>query len=189
MTPSRTLHLQVLSLSYPADHLVLAVKKGTPETDIVSNAASRHEGRTWVTLPSIGREQIYLAVHRTTIACTTARIEQETIQLLMVLRDGASAAEAATRAFGASKLTPAGQTETIQALALPDSKDDARAKVARQQVCFALYRVFVQQDVVCGLWAGKDEGPFKGAMHHGERTSVDRTRRREARLKDLCGGE
>ena len=86
-------------------------------------------------------------------------------------------------------LTPAGQTGTIQALALPDSKDDARAKVARQQVCFALYRVFVQQYVACGLWAGKDEGPFKGAMHHGERTWVDRTRRREARLKDLCGGE
>ena len=101
MTPSRTPHLQLLSLSYLADHLVLAVKKGTPEIDIVSNAASRHEGRTWVTLPSIGREQIYLAVHRTTIACTTARIEQETIQLLRVLRDGASAAEAATRAFGA----------------------------------------------------------------------------------------
>ena len=38
-------HLQLLSLSYPVDNLVLAVKKGMPETDIVSNAASQREGR------------------------------------------------------------------------------------------------------------------------------------------------
>ena len=101
MTPSELLICRS-SLFRIGRSLSFGRQEGPPEIDIVSNAASRHEGRTWVTLPSIGREQIYLAVQRTTIACTTARIEQETIQLLRVLRDGASAAEAATRAFGAS---------------------------------------------------------------------------------------
>ena len=107
-------HLQLLSLSYPADSLVLSVKKGTPETDIVSNAASRREGRTRVTLPPMKREQIYLAVHRYDDCVYYRRIERETLQLLKALRDGASVAEAAARAFEASKLTPAGQADCLR---------------------------------------------------------------------------
>ena len=107
-------HLQLLSLSYPADHLVLAVKKGTPETDIVSNAASRREGRAWVTLPPMKREKIYLAVHRYEDCVYYRRIGREMLQLLNALRDGASVAEAAARAFEASKLTPAGQADCLR---------------------------------------------------------------------------
>ena len=107
-------HLQLLSLSYPADSLVLSVKKGTPETDIVSNAASRREGRTRVTLPPMKREQIYLAVHRYDDCVYYRRIERETLQLLSALRDGASVAEAAARAFEASKLTPPGQADCLR---------------------------------------------------------------------------
>jgi hypothetical protein len=107
-------HLQLLSLSYPADSLVLAVKKGTPETDIVSNAASRREGRTRVTLPSIRREQVHLAVHRYDDSVYYRRIERETFQLLRALRDRASVAEAAARAFEASKLAPPGQADCLR---------------------------------------------------------------------------
>jgi hypothetical protein len=107
-------HLQLLSLSYPADSLVLSIKKGTPETDIVSNAASRREGRTRVTLPPIKREQIYLAVHRYDDCVYYRRIERETLQLLSALRDGASVAEAAARAFEASKLTPPGHADCLR---------------------------------------------------------------------------
>jgi hypothetical protein len=92
----------------------LAVKKGTPETDIVSNAASRREGRNRVTLPSIGREQVHLAVHRYDDSVYYRRIERETFQLLRALRDGASVAEAAARAFEASKLTPPGQADCLR---------------------------------------------------------------------------
>jgi hypothetical protein len=107
-------HLQLLSLSYPADSLVLSVKRGTPETDIVSNAASRREGRTRVTLPPIKREQIYLAVHRYDDCVYYRRIERETLQLLNALREGASVAEAAARAFEASKRTPPGQADSLR---------------------------------------------------------------------------
>lgn len=107
-------HLQLLSLAYPVDKLVLSIKKGMPETDIVSNAASRREGRTRVTLPSIGREQVHLAVHRYDDSVYYRRIERETFQLLRALRDGASVAEAAARAFEASKLTPPGQADCLR---------------------------------------------------------------------------
>ena len=107
-------HLQLLSLSYPADNLVLAIKKGMPETDIVSNAASRREGRTRVTLPPIAREQIYLAVHRYDDCVYYRRIKRETLQLLKALRDGASVAEAAARAFEASKVTLAGHADCLR---------------------------------------------------------------------------
>jgi Putative DNA-binding domain len=107
-------HLQLLSLSYPADSLVLSIKKGTPETDIVSNAASRRQGRTRVTLPPMKREPTYLAVHRYDDCVYYRRIERETLQLLTALRDGASVAEAAARAFEASKLTPGGQADCLR---------------------------------------------------------------------------
>jgi hypothetical protein len=107
-------HLQLLELAYPVDNLVLAVKKGMPETDIVSGAASQHASRNWVKLPPMRQRRIYLAVHRFNDSVYYRRIERESFALLSALRAGASVAEAVTRAFEKSKLTPENQADLLR---------------------------------------------------------------------------
>jgi hypothetical protein len=107
-------HLQLLSLSYPVDNLVLAVKRESPETDIVSNAASRRGEHARVKLPPMRRGQVHLAIHRYEDSVYYRRIGRETLQLLRALRAGASVAEAAARAFERSKLTLPGQADCLR---------------------------------------------------------------------------
>jgi putative DNA-binding protein len=107
-------HLQLLELAYPVDNLVLAVKKGTPETDIVSGAASQRESRKRVKLPPMRQERIYLAVHRFEDSVYYRRIGRESFALLSALRAGASVAGAITRAFERSTLTPEGQADLLR---------------------------------------------------------------------------
>jgi Putative DNA-binding domain len=107
-------HLQLLELAYPVDNLVLAVKKGTPETDIVSSASSQRESRKRVQLPPMRRERIYLGVHRFDDSVYYRRIERETFLLLSALRAGSPVAEAVTKAFEKSKLSVEGQAELLR---------------------------------------------------------------------------
>ena len=107
-------HLQLLSLSYPVDNLVLAVKKGAPETEIVSGAASQRARRVWVTLPPMRQERIHLVVHRYEDSVYYRRIERETFELLGALRGGAPVAEAATRSFRRTKLAPEVQADRLR---------------------------------------------------------------------------
>jgi Putative DNA-binding domain len=107
-------HLQLLALNYPVDNLVLAVKKGIPETDIVSSAASQREQRDRITLPSVKQQRVYLAVHRFDDCVYYRRMERETFTLLVALRSGAPIAEAVTRAFQKTKLTAGEQAELVR---------------------------------------------------------------------------
>jgi len=107
-------HLQLLELSYPVDNFVLAIKKGTPETDIVSSAAAQRGMRTRMKLPAMKRQHIYLAVHRFEDSVYYRRIARETFLLLKALRAGASVAEAATQAFRKTKLTAGWQAELLR---------------------------------------------------------------------------
>jgi hypothetical protein len=107
-------HLQLLSLSYPVDKLVLAVKKGVPEMEIVSSASSQREKQVRVKLPAMRQEEIHLAIHRYDDSVYYRRIERETLQLLHALRGAATVAEAATRAFVGTKLTPESQADRLR---------------------------------------------------------------------------
>jgi hypothetical protein len=107
-------HLQLLELTYPVDSLVVAVKKGAPDTDIVSGAASQRVTRSRVKLPPMRMKRIYLAVHRFDGAVYYRRIERETFLLLGALRSGASLAQAVTKSFEKSSLTPEGQAELLR---------------------------------------------------------------------------
>jgi hypothetical protein len=107
-------HLQLLELSYPVDNLVLAVKKGAPETDIVSGAASQREARKRVKLPPMRQARVYLAIHRFDDSVYYRRIEKETFLLLRALRSGASVSQAVAEAFEKSKLTPDRQTDLLR---------------------------------------------------------------------------
>ncbi|QNI35222.1 hypothetical protein H7849_01610 [Alloacidobacterium dinghuense] len=107
-------HLQLLELSYPVDSLVLAVKKHAPETEIVSNAASRRESQNRPKLPMMTRERVWLAVHRFEDSVYYRRIGRETFLLLSALRSGASVSEAVTLAFEKTKLNAKEQATVLR---------------------------------------------------------------------------
>ncbi len=96
-------HLQLLDLQYPVDEVVLAVRKLTPENDIVSNAVSARRQAQGVALPEVSRSSVYLAVHRFEDSVYYRRIDREEFLLLADLRDGDSIATAIERAFEGSK--------------------------------------------------------------------------------------
>jgi hypothetical protein len=107
-------HLQLLELSYPVDSLVLAVKKHTPETEIVSNAANRRVAQTLPTLPAMRQERVWLAVHRFEDSVYYRRVDRETFLLLSALRSGASVSEAVTLAFEKTKLNGEDQANVLR---------------------------------------------------------------------------
>jgi len=107
-------HLQLLELNYPVDTLVLAVKKGTPETDIVSSAASQKETQHRVKLPPMRQQKLYLAVHRFDDLVYYRRIERETFLILSSLRAGVCVADAIAAGFVNTRLNPEEQASLIQ---------------------------------------------------------------------------
>jgi len=107
-------HLQLLDLQYPVDEVVLAVRKLTPEIDIVSNAVCGRRQASDVTLPELTRSQVYLAVHRFEGSVYYRRIDREEFLLLADLREGDSIATAVQRAFEGSELALELQAARIQ---------------------------------------------------------------------------
>jgi hypothetical protein len=107
-------HVQLLELTYPVDTLVLAVKKGKPETDIVSSAASQKEAQYRVKLPPMRQQRVYLAVHRSDESVYYRRIEREVFLILSALRSGSSVAESIASGFAHSRLNPDEQAALIQ---------------------------------------------------------------------------
>jgi hypothetical protein len=107
-------HLQLLDLRYPVDEVVLAVRKLTPEIDIVSNAVSARRQVSDVALPEVTRSSVYLAVHRFEDSVYYRRIDREEFLLLADLRDGDSIATAIERAFEGSKISLDLQAARVQ---------------------------------------------------------------------------
>ena len=107
-------HLQLLELSYPVDNLVLAVKKGAPDTDIVSGAASRREARNRVKLPPMMQTHICLVIHRFDDSVYYRRIVKETFLLLRALRSGATVSKAVELAFEKTKLNAEAQAKLLR---------------------------------------------------------------------------
>ncbi len=107
-------HLRLLVLNYPVDELVLAVRKQTPESEIVSSAAMERGSRTSIQLPSMKRSKLYLAVHRFDDSVYYRPLEREMFLLLAELRDGSSIAEALEQAFQTTKMTPEEQAASVQ---------------------------------------------------------------------------
>jgi hypothetical protein len=107
-------HLQLLDLQYPVDEVVLAVRKSTPEIDIVSNAVSGLRQASGVGVPEVSRSTVHLAVHRFEGSVYYRRIDREEFLLLADLRDGDSIAIAIERAFEGSKLALELQAAKVQ---------------------------------------------------------------------------
>jgi len=107
-------HLQLLDLRYPVDELVLAVHKETPESDIMSNAASERRKARRLQLPSMRRMSVPLAVHRFDDSIYYRRIDREAYLLLSALQQRRSLAEAIGAAFTKSKLPAEEQVLKVQ---------------------------------------------------------------------------
>ena len=97
-------HLQLLDLRYPVDEVVLAIRKATPEIDIVSNAAAERKMTARVSLPKIRRSPVYLAVHRFDNSVYYRRIDREAFLLLSAVRNGDPMTVVIEKAFAQSGL-------------------------------------------------------------------------------------
>jgi hypothetical protein len=107
-------HLQLLAVNYPVDELVLAVRRETPKSEIVSSAASERASQGGMYLPSMKPSRLYLAVHRFEESVYYRPIEREEFLLLNALREGLSIAGALGEAFEKSKLTLELQATAVQ---------------------------------------------------------------------------
>jgi len=107
-------HLQLLALHYPVDELVLAVRKQTPESDIMSNAVSELVVPTRPRLPSMRRARVFLAVHRFENSVYYRRIDSEAFLLFAALQQRRTLGESLEGAFAASTLSADQQATKIR---------------------------------------------------------------------------
>jgi len=107
-------HLQLLSLKYPVDELVLAVRDASPSVDIASNAVSEQRQARHFRLPAMRRVETHLAVHRFDDSVYYRRLDRQAYLLLSALQQGNTLAVAIDTAFAGSKFTEEEQTGKVQ---------------------------------------------------------------------------
>jgi hypothetical protein len=107
-------HVQLLDLHYPVDELVLAVHKSTPESDIVSSAATQQASGSRRKLPAVRRQRVWLVVHRFNDSVYYRRVERETLLLFRALRVGATIEEAIAQAFAKTRSTDEEQATLVR---------------------------------------------------------------------------
>jgi hypothetical protein len=108
-------YIQLLSLRYPVDDLLLDVKKTDDDSDFASNAF--HERRKRKKVQAVAKLQpaaIALAVHRIDNTVYFRRLEHEEYALLDALRQGRTLQKAVDAAFRDSKISPAELPATVQ---------------------------------------------------------------------------
>jgi hypothetical protein len=108
-------YVQLLSLRYPVDDLLLDVKKTDDDSDFASNAF--HERRKRKKVQAVAKLQpaaIALAVHRIDNTVYFRRLEHEEYALLDALRQGRTLQKAVDAAFRDSKISPAELPATVQ---------------------------------------------------------------------------
>ena len=102
-------YIQLLSLRYPVDDLLLDVKKTEEDTDFASNAF--HEKRKRKRVQAVAKLKpaaIALAVHRIDNSVYFRRLEHEEFALLDALKQGKALQKAAEQAFRSTSI-PANQ--------------------------------------------------------------------------------
>ena len=107
-------HLRLLALHYPADEVVLAVRKDTPKNEIVSNAASEWKSHLKRDFPRVKRKRTFLAVHRFDDSVYYRPLNRQQFVLLSALRDELTISAAIATALKGSRLAPEEQGATVQ---------------------------------------------------------------------------
>jgi hypothetical protein len=100
-------HIQLLSLRYPVDDLLLEVKKTDEDTDFASNAfVERRKRKRVQAVAKLKPAAIALAVHRIDCRVYFRRLEPEEFALLSELHQGRTLQKAVDQAFRRSKISP-----------------------------------------------------------------------------------
>lgn len=104
-------HLQLLTLNYAADDLVLALhdrqKRDTSEAGLKLKDSEETELDTPAELPTLRRRPIWLAAHRLDLSVYYRRLEREEFQTLTAIRKGLPFAETLEAGFQGSKIPAA----------------------------------------------------------------------------------
>lgn len=108
-------YIQLLTLHYPVDDLVLQVKDGEGATDFASNAVRNNRKRSQVrAVAALAPREIYLVVHRLDGSVYFRRVEREAHTVLTALRAGASVASAIEAGFRNSSIAEMDRASNVR---------------------------------------------------------------------------
>jgi len=100
-------YIQLLSLRYPVDDLLLEIKNTSDDSEVASNAFQERRKRKRVqTVAKLKPAAIALAVHRIDNSVYFRRLEPEEFALLTELQQGRTLQKAVDHAFSETKLSP-----------------------------------------------------------------------------------
>jgi hypothetical protein len=98
-------YVQLLTLHYPVDDLLLRVKEAEGDHEFASNAVAERRKRSKVrAVAALEPQEIFLVVHRIDFSVYFRRIEREAHTLLTALRAGKSLASAIAMGFKKSSI-------------------------------------------------------------------------------------
>lgn len=107
--------VQLLSLKYPVDDLLLEVREGDEDTDFASNAFQEKRKRKRVqAVAKLKPQAIFLAVHRIDYSVYFRRIEREEFGILKALREGKPLGEAIERGLRGTAVPPDERATSVQ---------------------------------------------------------------------------
>jgi len=107
-------HLQLITLDYPADDLVLGLHKREKRQSSEAGIAREESQQTPVKLARLRRRSTWVAAHRVDLSVYYRRLEREEFLTLTALRAGHPLAEAIAAGFSGSRMTQSRQSERIQ---------------------------------------------------------------------------
>src|ERR1700722_10257745 len=99
-------YIQLLSLRYPVDDLLLEIKNTSEDNEVASNAFQERRKRKRVQIVAkLNATAIALAVHRIDNSVYFRRLEPEELALLTELKHGRTLQKAVDHAFGETKIS------------------------------------------------------------------------------------
>jgi hypothetical protein len=108
-------YVQLLSLKYPVDDLLLEVRKEDEDTDFASNAfQEKHKRKRVQAVAKLKPAPIFLAVHRLDDSVYFRRIEPEEFAILKALRCGKPLGEAIDVGFRRTKIPLEQRAASVQ---------------------------------------------------------------------------
>jgi hypothetical protein len=100
-------YIQLLSLHYPVDSLVLKIKGLNEDTEFSSNAFRERRKRKQVqAIAKLKPARIFLAVHRVDYTVYFRRLDESEYRLLLAIQDGKTLGQAVSHAFATKKKGP-----------------------------------------------------------------------------------
>jgi hypothetical protein len=108
-------YIQLLSLRYPVDHLLLEVKHSGENFDVASNAfTERHKKKRVQSVAKLKPAAIHLAVHRIDNSVYFRRLDPEEFAVLSALKLGRTLQKSIDLAFRESEIPEADRPATVQ---------------------------------------------------------------------------